>query len=63
MQDSLDLTKLLFGRLSWDAIPFHEPILIATFAGVVVTDLVAPLAKCGGRAGFVGDPSVSAAEH
>ncbi len=36
MQDSLDLTKLIFGRLSWDAIPFHEPILIATFAGVIV---------------------------
>ena len=39
MQDSLDLTKLLFGRLSWDAIPFHEPILIATFAGVIVGGL------------------------
>ncbi|MFC5478521.1 cytochrome o ubiquinol oxidase subunit I [Massilia suwonensis] len=36
MQDSFDLTKLIFGRLSWDAIPFHEPILIATFAGVLV---------------------------
>src|SRR5687768_10518207 len=36
MQDSLDLTKLIFGRLSWDAIPFHDPILLATFAGVVV---------------------------
>ncbi|KFC68334.1 cytochrome o ubiquinol oxidase subunit I [Massilia sp. LC238] len=39
MQDSLDLTKLLFGRLNWDAIPFHEPILIATFAGVIVGGL------------------------
>ncbi|WP_409267268.1 cytochrome o ubiquinol oxidase subunit I [Massilia sp. BHUDP2] len=39
MQDSLDLTKLLFGRLSWDAIPFHEPILIATFAGVIAGGL------------------------
>jgi cytochrome o ubiquinol oxidase subunit 1 len=36
MQDSFDLTKLIFGRLSWDAIPFHDPILLATFAGVVV---------------------------
>ncbi|MBY0237976.1 MAG: cytochrome o ubiquinol oxidase subunit I [Burkholderiaceae bacterium] len=27
---------LIFGRLSWDAIPFHEPILIATFAGVLL---------------------------
>ncbi|HBZ07312.1 MULTISPECIES: cytochrome o ubiquinol oxidase subunit I [Massilia] len=39
MQDSFDLTKLIFGRLSWDAIPFHEPILIATFAGVLVGGL------------------------
>ncbi|QOY92627.1 cytochrome o ubiquinol oxidase subunit I [Massilia sp. UMI-21] len=39
MQDSLDLTKLIFGRLSWDAIPFHEPILLATFAGVIVGGL------------------------
>jgi len=36
MQDSFDLTKLIFGRLSWDAIPLHEPILLATFAGVIV---------------------------
>ncbi|MFC4932851.1 cytochrome o ubiquinol oxidase subunit I [Massilia sp. GCM10023247] len=36
MQDSLDLTKLIFGRLSWDAIPLHDPILLATFVGVVV---------------------------
>ncbi|MGH8853063.1 MAG: cytochrome o ubiquinol oxidase subunit I [Telluria sp.] len=39
MQDSFDLTKLIFGRLSWDAIPFHEPILIATFAGVIAGGL------------------------
>ncbi|HEY6772617.1 MAG TPA: cbb3-type cytochrome c oxidase subunit I, partial [Oxalicibacterium sp.] len=31
-----DLTKLIFGRLSWEAIPLHEPILIATFLGVAV---------------------------
>ncbi len=36
MQDHLDLTKLIFGRLSWDAIPFHEPILLATFAAVAI---------------------------
>ncbi len=36
MQDSFDLTKFLFGRLGWEAIPFHDPILLATFAGVVV---------------------------
>ena len=31
MFEQLDLTKLLLGRLSWDAIPFHEPILLGTF--------------------------------
>jgi cytochrome o ubiquinol oxidase subunit 1 len=31
-----DLTKLIFGRLSWEAIPLHEPILIFTFLGVAV---------------------------
>ncbi|WP_343203600.1 MULTISPECIES: cytochrome o ubiquinol oxidase subunit I [Dyella] len=29
----------MFGRLSWDAIPFHEPILLATFAAVLVGGL------------------------
>ena len=36
MFDSLDLTKLVFGRLTWEAIPLHEPILLATFLGVVL---------------------------
>jgi len=36
MPDNLDPTKLVFGRLSWDAIPFHDPILLATFVGVVL---------------------------
>ena len=31
-----DLTTLIFGRLTWDAIPLHEPILLATFAAVVI---------------------------
>jgi len=39
MSDHPDLTKLIFGRLSWDAIPLHEPILLATFAAVVVGGL------------------------
>ncbi len=34
MLDHLDLQKLIFGRLSWDAIPLHEPILLITFAMV-----------------------------
>ncbi|KQV99749.1 cytochrome o ubiquinol oxidase subunit I [Rhizobacter sp. Root1221] len=36
MSDHPELTKLIFGRLTWDAIPLHEPILLATFAAVVL---------------------------
>ena len=39
MLEHLDLTKLIFGRLSWDAIPFHEPILLATFIMVALGGL------------------------
>ena len=39
MLDHIDLTKLIFGRLSWDAIPYHEPILIGTFAMVAIGGL------------------------
>ncbi|MBB3212288.1 cytochrome o ubiquinol oxidase subunit 1 [Herbaspirillum sp. Sphag1AN] len=40
MLDHIDLTRLIFGRLSWDAIPFHEPILLATFVGVAFGAIV-----------------------
>ncbi|MFT6087462.1 MAG: cytochrome o ubiquinol oxidase subunit 1, partial [Glaciecola sp.] len=36
MTEQFDLGKLIFGRLSWDAIPLHDPILIATFAMVAL---------------------------
>lgn len=39
MSDHPELTKLIFGRLTWDAIPLHEPILLATFAAVVLGGL------------------------
>jgi cytochrome o ubiquinol oxidase subunit 1 len=39
MPDNPDFTKLLFGRLTWEAIPLHEPILLATFAAVVIGGL------------------------
>ncbi|WP_436317947.1 cytochrome o ubiquinol oxidase subunit I [Variovorax paradoxus] len=39
MLENLDLTKLIFGRLTWEAIPLHEPILLATFAAVVLGGL------------------------
>ncbi|MEH2511206.1 cytochrome o ubiquinol oxidase subunit 1 [Nitrobacteraceae bacterium AZCC 1564] len=28
--------KFVFGRLTWDAIPYHEPILVVTFAAVAL---------------------------
>jgi len=37
---STDLSHLILGRLSWEAIPYHEPILIATFLGVALGGLV-----------------------
>ncbi|WP_019903266.1 cytochrome o ubiquinol oxidase subunit I [Methylobacterium sp. 77] len=33
---NLDLQKLLFGRLTLEAIPYHEPILLVTFIGVAI---------------------------
>ncbi|CAN7548015.1 cytochrome o ubiquinol oxidase subunit I [Variovorax paradoxus] len=39
MFENLDLTKLIFGRLTWEAIPYHEPILLATFIAVVLGGL------------------------
>src|ERR1700741_5283411 len=32
MPNSSELIQFIFGRLTWDAIPFHEPILLVTFA-------------------------------
>lgn len=39
MFENLDLTKLIFGRLTWEAIPYHEPILLVTFIAVVLGGL------------------------
>jgi len=36
MIEQFDLSKLVFGRLTWDAIPLHDPILVATFALVMI---------------------------
>ncbi len=30
------LTQFIFGRLSWEAIPYHEPILVVTFIAVAL---------------------------
>ncbi|MGO4476322.1 cytochrome o ubiquinol oxidase subunit I [Massilia sp. 2TAF26] len=40
MHEQFDLAKLIFGRLSWEAIPYHEPILIATFIAVILGGIV-----------------------
>lgn len=34
MSDKFDLLKFIFGRLTWEAIPYHEPILLATFIAI-----------------------------
>ena len=39
MPNSAELTHFIFGRLTWDALPLHVPILVATFAGVAVIGL------------------------
>src|SRR5216684_1338482 len=36
MLDYPELKRLVLGRLTWDAIPFHEPILLWTFIGVAL---------------------------
>lgn len=45
MQDKTDLTRLIFGRLTLESIPYHEPILVVTFivaalAGLVVAGFI-----------------------
>jgi len=39
MQERSELATLIFGRLSWEAIPLHEPILLGTFVVVVLGGL------------------------
>jgi cytochrome o ubiquinol oxidase subunit 1 len=39
MFSNSDLQKFIFGRLTLDSIPYHEPILVATFIGVVLGGL------------------------
>ncbi|EWM50119.1 cytochrome C and Quinol oxidase polypeptide I family protein [Bordetella holmesii 35009] len=40
MIDQPEHSSLIFGRLTWEAIPYHEPILLATFAAVALGGLV-----------------------
>ena len=39
MPESSALTKAIFGRLSWEAFPLHDPILVGTFVVVVLGGL------------------------
>jgi cytochrome o ubiquinol oxidase subunit 1 len=39
MFSNIDLQQMIFGRLSLEAIPYHEPILVATFAAVALGGL------------------------
>ncbi|MBM3094608.1 cytochrome o ubiquinol oxidase subunit I [Ensifer sp. T173] len=36
MFGNTNLTQFIFGRLTWEAIPYHEPILVATFIAVAI---------------------------
>lgn len=36
MTEQLDIVKLIFGRLTLDAIPYYDPIIVSTFAVVAV---------------------------
>src|ERR1700712_5258867 len=39
MFSNLNLQQLIFGRLSLEAVPYHEPILVATFVAVALGGL------------------------
>ena len=36
MLENFSLTSFIFGRLSWESLPLHEPIVVATFAVVAL---------------------------
>eukprot|EP00456_Euglypha_rotunda_P078001 TRINITY_DN7428_c0_g1_i2.p2 TRINITY_DN7428_c0_g1~~TRINITY_DN7428_c0_g1_i2.p2 ORF type:complete len:216 (-),score=67.15 TRINITY_DN7428_c0_g1_i2:17-664(-) len=36
MTGTLTTTQMIFGRLTWDSFPWHEPIVVATFVGVML---------------------------
>src|SRR5690349_3765896 len=39
MSSNLDLQRLIFGRLTLEAVPYHEPILVGTFAVVALVGI------------------------
>ncbi|CAA0103117.1 cytochrome o ubiquinol oxidase subunit I [Zhongshania aliphaticivorans] len=36
MSEQFELSKLIFGRLSWESIPLHDPIILGTFIMVLL---------------------------
>ncbi|MBB3046335.1 cytochrome o ubiquinol oxidase subunit 1 [Litorivivens lipolytica] len=52
MSDQLDLGKLIFGRLTWESFPFHDPIIVATFIMVALGGIALVVAVT--RAGLWG---------
>ena len=54
-------TSFLFGRLTWAALPLHEPILVVTFVVVALGGIAAPrgahlLPRSGAISGTSGSP-------
>ncbi|WP_232787466.1 cytochrome o ubiquinol oxidase subunit I [Spongiibacter nanhainus] len=49
MTEQLDIVKLIFGRLTLDAIPYYDPIIVSTFAVVAVagTALLVAVTRAG----------------
>lgn len=39
MSDQMDASRLIFGRLSWESIPLHDPIILITLVGVALGGL------------------------
>src|SRR3546814_9242209 len=36
MTGTMTTAQMIFGRLTWDSFPWHEPIIVATFVAVVL---------------------------
>ena len=62
MFSNLDLQQLIFGRLTLEAVPYHEPILVVTFAvvalgGIGAARRASPSTACGAICGANGSPA------
>jgi hypothetical protein len=60
MRDADSIATLIFGRLDFEAIPLHEPILLYTFIAVVSWMPCwarSPICGSGGAYGWSGSPA------